>query len=157
MLYLNCWQEKVNEARKPQQQLPCDWRQEKSQRPSFSSLFLSCKRIEFMCTHQSCGGVTLPFPDNAIKSRVLHVTSPLLSAETNNSPHICHNKAAITLKAVSACVWILIQSSCSIKAGRWKCTRGIDTTASLGAKLCHVVQEQGCTRNHGRLLRPSNH
>lgn len=70
----------------------------------FSISFLSCKHVafEFMCTHQSCGGETLPFPDNAIKSQALHVTSPLLSAETNKSPHICHNKGAITLKAVDA-------------------------------------------------------
>lgn len=101
-----------------------------------------------LCAH--CGSETLPFPDNAIKSRVLHVTSPLLSTETNKSPHICHNKGAITLKAVSACVWILIQSSCSIRPVRWKCTPGIDTTASLGIELCTAVHEQGWTSNNGR-------
>lgn len=110
----------------------------------------STSPLSLCAPHQSGGGETLPFPDNAIKSRVLHVTSPLLSAESNKSPHTCHNKGAIPLQAVNACVWILIQSSWSIKAVRWKCTQGVDTAASLGAELCTAVQGQGCTRNNGR-------
>lgn len=152
MFYLNCWQEKVNDARKHSNSCLETGGRRHRKDLDFFSLFLSCKHIafDFMCTHQSCGGETLPFPDNAIKSRVLHVTSPLLSAESNKSPHTCHNKGAITLKAVNACVWILIQSSWSIKAVRWKCTQGVDTAASLGAELCTAVQGQGCTRNNGR-------
>lgn len=101
-----------------------------------------------MCTHQSRYGKTLPFPDNAIKSPVLHVTSSLLPTEANKSHHICHNKGAITLEEVTTCVGILILSSCSIKALRWKCTQGVGMTPSPGAKLCAdtdtTVQEQGC-------------
>lgn len=41
---------------------------------------------EFMCTHKSCRGYTLPSPDNAIKAPVLHVTFYLLSRETNKLP-----------------------------------------------------------------------
>lgn len=50
-------------------------------------LLCECVHLcEFMCTHESCHGKTLPSPDNAIKALVLHVTFYLLSRETNKLP-----------------------------------------------------------------------